>query len=491
MKRMAILITVTLAVLLGVFFLTRPVTAQGQIKSILQDAGFAKINISSAAKMPGGYNYQGISLDPDQFSTIESATLLTAQDGQKTITLNKLVLTGDWRKGWMPEISGWIAPKNIRALADGLRRNRIDALVLNGGQLDVVVPVAGLIRLEAKGRLDLLPDGAVRLQAVLWSVQKQLKAEIHINGEFAQNGIASLDFEVVDGRMSLDMLDASRLGGWLILNKKEDSPNWSVSAQLVAGTAKVQNFAMNGLTLSLQGDLQDASMTLQAGGNDNRGTALAVDAQFKARGKDSVRATVQADDFSALLNLFSSSAATSSGQRPGAILYYEAEADTIAGISDAANIRISDLSGQAWLNGRLRKTETGAEFDIQQAALQNLGRAFGLDGFAANGFLTGLVPLQRDADGTIRLEQGLLRATQPAHLSYKADCLPPALTTQRQDALSLLESFTYDNLEILVGGPLSGEIEGNISMTGKPGRQDNDAKATLLNLGIKGRLLHD
>ena len=491
MKRLALLIAVALAVLFGLFFLfARPMTAQGQMKSVLHNAGFAKISIASSAKMPGGYNYDSISLDPNQFSTIESASLLSGKDGHRDLTLNKLVLTGDWRNNILPEISGWAAPRNISALADSLRKNKIDSLTLNGGQLDVVVPVAGLIRLEAKGRLNLLPDGAVRLQAVLWSVQKQLKAEIHVNGEFARNGIASLDFEVVDGRVALDALEASRLGGWLILNKNAGTAPWSVSAQLVAGAAKFKNLALNGLTMSVQGSLQEANVTLQAGGTDNNGTALAVDAQLRAKGKDKINATLRADNSASLLQIFS---AAETGQlptdtRPGAIVYYESEAETISGLRDSAIIGIGDLAGQLWLNGRLRKTETGMDLDIQQVALQNLGRVFGLDSFTANGVLTGLIPLLRDENGMLRLDQGLLRATQPAHLSYKAGRIPPALTTQRKDALALLESFSYDNLEILIGGPLSGQLEGDISMTGKPG---GDAKATLLNFRVKGSLLDD
>lgn len=456
------------------------------MKSVLRDAGFAKISVTSSARVPGGYSFDGINLDPNQFSTIENSTLLNGRDG-KNLTLNKLVLTGDWRKDIVPEISGWIAPANIQILAEALRKNKIDTLTLNGGQLDVVMPLAGLIRLEAKGQLNLMPDGAVRLQAVLWSVQKQLKAEIQINGEFAKNGIASLDLEIVDGRVSFDSLEANRLGGWLILNKKAGKEPWSVSAQLVAGTAKIMGMALNGLTLSTQGSLQDATVTLQASGNDNNGTALAVDAKLRAYGPDKIAATLRADHFSALLQMLSSSPGNRMGDGPGAILGYEAEADTLAQLQESAKISITDLSGENWLNGTLRKNAAGFDLDLQQVSVQHLGRAFGLEDFTANGMLTGLVPVVRDEKNALKIDQGLLRATQPATLSFKDDVLPPALQSSRKDALSLLDSFSYDNLEVLLGGPIAGQIEGNISMTGKAAR-DSDQKATLITLQIKGSL---
>ncbi len=488
MKRIALFIIVAVTLLSGLFFLfVLPSTSQGQMKAVLRDAGFAKISVNSAAKIPGGYSFDAVSLDPNQFSTIENVTLLKAKDG-KNLTLNKLVLTGDWRKDIMPEISGWLAPANIQMIADSLRKNNIDTLTLNGGQLDIVMPLAGLIRLEAKGQLNLLPDGAVRLQAVLWSVQKQLKSEIQINGEFAKNGIASLDLEIVDGRVAFDGLDANRLGGWLILNKKTENEPWSISAQMVAGTARMMGTALNGLTLSAQGNLQDATMTLQASGNDNNGTALAVDARLRAQGQDKIVATLRADHFTSLLQMLPNSTPThAAGNRPGAILSYESEADTLPQLRDTAKISIADLSGEIWLNGNLRKTSAGFDLDIQQTSAHHLGRALGLESFAANGMLTGLVPFTLDEKNALKIEQGLLRATQPAKLFYTGDALPAALQASRKDALALLHSFTYDNLEVLVSGPVAGQIEGDISMTGKPD-QGADQKATLITLHIKGRL---
>lgn len=491
MKRIIIFTAVVLALVTGlIVFVLLPMSAQGQMKSVLKSAGFTTTQITTSEKIPGGYNYGGIRLDPNEFSTIENATLLSGADG-KTLTLNKVVLTGDWRNGVVPEISGWLSGSHLQALAAALHKYKITTLSLNSGQLDIAVPVAGLLRLEAKGQVDLMPDGALRLQAVLWSTQKQLKSEIHINGEFARNGIASIDFEIVDGRVDLAFLEASRLGGWLILNKTAETAPWSISAQIVAGAARLNGLSVNGLTLSTQGNMQDATIAIQAGGRENDPMALAVDANLRKNGKEKVTATLRANSLPALITALSNTKKDQRTDRvehlPGVVGIYSAEADTFPKLFDSAGFGISDLAGKVWMKGILRKTATGADLDLQQVSILSLAQALGLNDFNANGMLTGLFPITKDDQDVWRVDQGLMRATQPAKLSFSGDSLPSALKATRKDAIGLIKSFNYDNLEIFISGPLSGQLEGDITMTGKSDSAP-DAKSTLVTLRFKDSL---
>lgn len=493
MKRIAIIIAFTAASLLALaFFLILPMTSQWQTKSLLRESGFTQARIEKAAKIPGGYSLENISLDNNEFSTIENVTLRSGKDG-KTLTIDKMVLTGDWKGTLIPEISGWTPPPELQDFVKALRKRKIESLILNGGQLDIALPWAGLIRLEAKGQMTLLPDGAIRLQAVLWSVQKQLKAEIQVNGEFAPNGLASIDFEVVDGRVDLEPFIASRLGGWLIINKTAESTPWSASAQLVAGTARLYGLALNGLTMTTQGSLTDSTITLQAGGKENDRLAFSADAHLRRNDKDRISATIRAENISDLLQAVANTGGesappqTTTAARPGAIAIYDSESDTIAGLFSNANIGLSDLTGKVWMKGAIRKTATGSDFDIQEASVKNLAAAFGIENFDSNGKLTGLFTLSRDDKGAVKIDQGLMRATEPAKLAYSGESLPPSLQATRKDALDLLKLFAYDNLEIYVSGPLSGDLEGDISMTGKP-LSGQDVKSTLISLHFKDRM---
>jgi hypothetical protein len=495
MKRIATIAALTLTALLALtFFLILPMTSQSQTKSLLRESGFTQAHIEKSSKIPGGYSLENISLDNNHFSTIENVTLHTGKNG-KTLTIDKMVLTGDWKKRLMPEIAGWSPPGQIQDFARMLRKRKIETLILNGGQLDIALPWAGLIRLEAKGQMNLLPDGAIRLQAVLWSVQKQLKAEIQVNGEFAQNGLASIDFEVVDGRVNLEPFIASRLGGWLIINKTAENMPWSASAQLVAGAARLYGLVLNGLTLTTQGTLTDSTLTLQAGGKETDNLTFSADAHLRKNEKNTLSATLRADNVADLIqavaNLSNSAETTpppALGIRPGAIAIYDSEADTWPGLFSNAGIGLSDLTGKVWMKGAVRKTASGIDLDIQQASLANLAAAFGIDDLDSNGLLTGLFTLSRDDKGAVKIDQGLMRATEPAKLAYSGEKLPAPLQTTRKDALSLLKLFAYDNLEMYVSGPLSGQLEGDISMTGKP-LMGTDQKATLITLHFQDQLL--
>jgi hypothetical protein len=487
MKRILIISSLLLVVLVSLaVFVVLPMTSQANVKSILKDGGFASARVKDVSKIPGGFNLSGVTLDKDEFSTIDNVTLRSTAEG-KVLSVDKMVLTGDWTQSLTPEISGWNPRGGFESLSRVMKKNNINTIILNGGQLDVKIPLAGLVRLEAKGQITRLPDGAVRLQAVLWSVQQQLQAEINVNGEFAPNGLASVDFEVAEGRVNLASLTAARLGGWLIMNKTESSAPWAVSAQVVAGTARLHGIPLNGLTFSTQGTLADSTITVQAGGAESDKTAFAVDARLRKDGKDTISATLRADHFSDILNLLISAPLdekTSNEKSPGAIAIYDSEADTAAGLFKNANIGLSDLAGTIWMKGGMRKTDTGAELDIQQVSIQHAANAFGIENFKSSGMLTGLFPVIRDKDGILRIEQGLMRATGPSVLSYTGKEFPDFLHTTRKDALPVLKLFAYDNMEIFINGPLNAGIEGDISMTGKP---SSDQKATLVTFHIQNK----
>jgi hypothetical protein len=487
MKRILIISGLLLAALVALtVFVILPMTSQANVKSILKDSGFAAARVKDVSKIPGGFNLSGVTLDKDEFSTIDNVTLHSTADG-KILSVDKMVLTGDWTQSLTPEISGWSPRGGFESLSRTMKKNKINTIMLTGGQLDVKVPVAGLIRLEAKGQITRLPDGAVRLQAVLWSVQQQLQAEINVNGEFTPDGLASIDFEVAEGRLNLASLAATRLGGWLIMNKTDTTAPWTISAQVVAGTARLHGIPLNGLTFSTQGSLADSAITLQAGGAENDKTAFAVDARLRQNGKDTISATLRADHFSDILDLLISAPLDETADKknsPGAIAIYDSEADTASDLFKNANIALSDLAGDIWMKGALRKTETGAEMDIQQVAIQHAANALGINDFKSSGTLTGLFPIIRDKDGVLRIEQGLMRATGPSALSYTGKEFPDFLQTTRKDALSVLKLFAYDNMEIFISGPLNNKIEGDISMTGKP---SSDTKATLVTFHIQNK----
>src|SRR5690606_14498862 len=132
-------------------------------------------------------------------------------------------------------------------------------------KFDATIPLVGIARIEARGQMDFLPDGATRIQSARWTAQNAFKATINVNGECGASGISSLNIDIADGRVGLNGSAHSRVGGWLILNRSGDAP-WSLSGQVMAGLAKLHGIAFNSLTVSAEGTAQDAKLTVQGSG---------------------------------------------------------------------------------------------------------------------------------------------------------------------------------------------------------------------------------
>lgn len=464
--RLILIAAALLAAACAVFYLTRPLAAQMQMTALLRDAGFKQARIDATARIPGGYSFTGISLDNNAFSTAERITLQPGQNGRH-MTVDKLVLTGDWKNLAAPDIAGWSAQARLLPLLAGLKKSGIETVTLNGGQLDVNMPLAGLIRLEAKGQATLLPDGAARLQGLLWSVQQKMKAQLSINGEFAVNGVASLDVEVTEGKMDMAALTASRMGGWIILNRKTSGAPWDISGQIMAGAASLYGLPLSNLVISAQGTTQDAGVTVQAGGPDAAAgqSPLSIDAQLRRAGEDSLSLTLRSEHF---------------GEgRPGGVLVYDTRAPRVAEMLKTGTIGMADLAGNVWLRGALQPAAhgKGVDIDIQDIRLQPLADALGLTGLAIDGTMTGLLPLVKNDRQHLIVDQGLLRSAEAGKIALDGD-LPAALQSTREDAAKILKSFLYEKIELSVSGNAE-KISGDIAITGKPEKEN---KSTLLTL---------
>ncbi|MBI2233601.1 MAG: YdbH domain-containing protein [Micavibrio aeruginosavorus] len=453
----------------AVFYLTRPLAAQMQMTSLLRDAGFKQARIDATARIPGGFSFTGISLDNNKFSTIEHITLEPGQNGRH-MTVDKLVLTGDWQNLAAPDIAGWSAQARLLPLLAGLKKSGIDVITLGGGQLDVNVPLASLIRLEAKGQVTLLPDGAARLQGLLWSVQQKMKAQLSVNGEFAVNGVASLDVEVTEGKMDMAALTASRMGGWIILNRDTLGAPWNISGQIMAGAASLYGLPLSNLVISAQGTTQDAGVTVQAGGSDAAASQspLSIDAQLRRAGEDSLSLTLRSEQFGA--------------GRPGGVLVYDTRAPRVAEMLKTGNINLADLAGNVWLRGVLQPATQGkgVDIDIRDVKLQPLADALGLTGLRIDGTLTGILPLVKNDRQHLAVDQGLLRSAESGTIALDGN-LPAAIQSTREDTARIFKSFLYEKIELSLSGDTQSAFSGDIAITGKPDAE-KDAKTTLVTL---------
>ena len=495
MKKIGIIGIGAIILLGGSGWFSMPLLAKMQMTSVLRDIGFTRAAIASVNRTPNGYVFSGIDLDGNEFSTIETITLGKGPKG-KSLIIDKLVLTADFKNPAAPDIAGWALPKTLKSAAGIFMARDIGTVSLNAGQMDLSIPEAGAIRLEAKGQASLTDDGGMALQSVLWSIQQQMKIELHITGDSTPDGIMSMDVEVAEGKINLPDLSASRMSGWMILNRTDPAQPVSISAQIMAGTARAFGIPMNGMTMTLDGNFQQAFLTLQAGGMETNGTTLAIDAKLDRNGPDTLAATLRAESFGELvqaLTLRRTDGETTPDpvaitKTPGGVAIYSTQAQDAMSLLRAGAFGISDLNGAVWMKGLYRQTESGAELDLQHISSAHLASALGLDNFSISGTMTGFFPVSIDDQGRVIVTQGLIQATDSGFLGTKLKTLPDSFQTPRDDAIKLLKDFAYEKMEISVSGPLSGELEGDIAITGKPGGSKND-RPTLLTLHYRESIL--
>ncbi len=214
---------------------------QKRLNDALGDYGFKNVQTEHLSVKSGSLVYSDITLDTDKFSTIGAIRVLRKKP--KSIIIDDLKLTAEWDIDTGLHVSGWKKqPLPYAAYPE---------IILNSGQLDLITPAGGL-RFQAKGHIKKQPDGKLKLQGALWGVQHQVKIETLWNGVTYPKGGWSYDVEFKNGGLNLDKIQASRMSGWLNIDKTEKLIP-ELSGQINAGKMNVGDVSFTNFNLTLDG----------------------------------------------------------------------------------------------------------------------------------------------------------------------------------------------------------------------------------------------
>jgi hypothetical protein len=240
------------------------------------------------------------------------------------------------------------------------------------------------------------------------------------------------------------------MGGWVILNRDNALTPWGASVQLVAGMAEYLGLTFNNLTLSGAGSSEEMTITLQSGTDDHDHNLLSLDLRVGSATQNTLGATLQLP-------------------RRDTIIRITSTPDTMADLFKNMSITLHDLNGRQWMQGTLRRSDTGYDLDLVSAWLSEGIALLGLRDLKAGGSVTGLLPLSIGESGSLVIDEGLLKSIAPGGiLSTTVKSLPATLEPSRKDSLSLLRNFRYSDLEIYLSGPVSLGLEGDITLRGQP-----------------------
>jgi hypothetical protein len=106
-------------------------------------------------------------------------------------------------------------------------------------------------------------------------------------------------------------------------------------------------------------------------------------------------------------------------------------------------------------------------FQIEGLEAARLIERMELNNLAATGTFDGLLPVEFDAMGNGRLEGGMLSARPPGgHLSYVGQLTYEDLSFVGNFAFQALRDLNYDRMEVLLDGPLTGELVTRVRLDG-------------------------
>lgn len=137
----------------------------------------------------------------------------------------------------------------------------------------------------------------------------------------------------------------------------------------------------------------------------------------------------------------------------------------------------------------LSSQEHQVTFNVENVQLTEVAMLSGLDGLAADGILSGTIPV-RIGNGDAVVEGGLLTTDQPGWIRYRSDQTTSAVAQNDGGfnlALQALEDFQYESLSLALNGSLSQELEAALSLKG---RNPNlyDGYPIEFNLNLSGEL---
>lgn len=235
-------------VLVGIAVIALAVFSGALIKPALEYAirsnGFPNANIETVTVIPNGIVLENIYLDADAFSTIEAAQvtgswldiLLHRKIGG--ITLKNVELSGEIDEQGQYIIAGWNASLAAADSSDSSASVNIENIDVSGMTLDFETP-EGAIRIEGKLALQSKADRSRDFQVNVWGKQKQLALNATATGTIRPDGQWTSDIELLEGRIDLDAIKATRAAGTVKLASVPTGITYV--GKLAAGGVRIQD----------------------------------------------------------------------------------------------------------------------------------------------------------------------------------------------------------------------------------------------------------
>lgn len=266
MKRIALLILITLCLAIGAAALyvwfSAPQKLETALNQALTEAGLTNTVLPAARTHPGRAIYQDIAFDEKRFSTLKKLTIaynpikLVLFGQVEQIRIEGLDLTGELTPRGQVIIAGWNKPKSLHL---PMKTANIE---IENARLSLLSEELGGITLQLSAQLRPQPR-TLTLQGRLKAEQRQLSIDANLEGQITDEGFGDLRMEIEQGKFIMDTLRATRLAG-LINISGQNIKDVRLLGELEAGGLNVAGLPWQEAALTLEGTVHAPRMILAA-----------------------------------------------------------------------------------------------------------------------------------------------------------------------------------------------------------------------------------
>lgn len=241
------------AVVGGGAMATSGVAARYVLQSVLRSNGFPRAHVEDAVFTPNGLYADHISLDGNDFSTVDQLNIsfgwfeLLTKGVVDTVNVKSIELTGEADENGQFKLAGWDATLPLSSGGSALLP--VHTLHLQGVTLDLDTE-EGNFRIDGKLHLETKPDNSQSIGFSLWSKQKQLSFSLDGRGTLQASGAYDMALDLPEGRLEFDGFQASRLSGHIDYTKAAGQPS-VLTGKFSAGSIKTLNALLQNVDMML------------------------------------------------------------------------------------------------------------------------------------------------------------------------------------------------------------------------------------------------
>lgn len=231
------------------------------VEKKIQANGFPKAQVSGLALTPNGLIIDHISLDGDDFSTVDNVSVdfnwgdFIYHRQLERVSVKNISLAADLDDEGHYKISGWDA--SLPSSDNSSTLLPVPEIVLQGVTLDVATS-QGDIRIQGKAAVNTPDPQQQVVQYNVWAQQKQLSFNVSGKANLTAAGGISGNITLDDARLDIAPYEISRTSGYIDFSRASPNASWVTRGHVVAGRVNAYETLLQNIDLTFDSTKDEA-----------------------------------------------------------------------------------------------------------------------------------------------------------------------------------------------------------------------------------------